>query len=65
MMFCSEMAFRPGSEAFEAIFGQQLSVDTLERLSRAMGRDADEFMEKLSAAGAETDSADGWPTQPL
>jgi hypothetical protein len=52
MMFCSELAFRPGSEAFEAIFGQQLSVDTLEQLSRVMGRDAEGFMEKLSAPTA-------------
>jgi hypothetical protein len=37
MLFCTEHAFRPGANAFETIFGQRLSVDTLERVSRTMG----------------------------
>lgn len=47
VMFCTEEAFRPGAEAFEMIFGQQLSVDTLERISRTMGGEAAEFLYSL------------------
>ena len=65
MMFCTELAFRPGAEAFDTIFGQQLSVDTLEHLSRTMGAEAGEFMETLPAPAADEEgeflvmSADG------
>jgi hypothetical protein len=53
MMFCVEQAFRPAAEAFEAIFRQPLSVDTLERISRTMGAVANEFMDSLTAPPAE------------
>jgi hypothetical protein len=65
MMFCTELAFRPGAEAFDTIFGQQLSVDTLEHLSRTRGAEAGEFMETLPAPAADEEgeflvmSADG------
>lgn len=47
MLFCTEHAFRPGADAFETIFRQRLSVDTLERVSRTMGSVANEFMNSL------------------
>ena len=53
MMFCTEHAFRPGVEAFETIFGQKLSVDTLERLSREMGGEAAEFLQSLPTPAAD------------
>ena len=53
MMFCTEQAFRPGAEAFETIFGQRLSVDTLERLSRSMGEEAAAFLDSLPAPAAD------------
>ena len=47
MLFCTEHAFRPGADAFETIFRQRLSVDTLERVSRTMGTAANDFMNAL------------------
>lgn len=47
MLFCTEHAFRLGADAFETIFRQRLSVDTLERVSRTMGSAANDFMNSL------------------
>ena len=53
MMFCTEEAFLPGAEAFETIFRQKLSVDTLERVSRMMGDEAADFLESLPTPARE------------
>ena len=47
MMFCTEQAFHTACDTFETIFRQRLSVDTLERISRTMGRQACEFIDSL------------------
>ena len=47
MMFCCEHAFHVGADSFETIFRQKLSVDTLERTSRALGKQAAEFLDSL------------------
>lgn len=46
-MFCVEKAFRVGARQYEAVFGQKLSVDVLEDINRAMGEQADRFLDKL------------------
>jgi hypothetical protein len=46
-LFCVEKAFRVGARQFETVFGQKLSVDVLEDISRAMGEQADGFLEQL------------------
>ena len=49
MMLCVEQAFHQARDTFEAMFGQRLSVDTLERVSRSMGTQAADFLSTLSA----------------
>ena len=46
-LFCVEKAFGVGARQFEAVFGQQLSVDVLEDINRAMGEQADRFLDQL------------------
>jgi hypothetical protein len=48
-LFCVEKAFGVGVRQFEAVFAQKLSVDVLEDINRAMGEQADRFLEQLSA----------------
>ncbi|MCA9066786.1 MAG: ISKra4 family transposase, partial [Planctomycetaceae bacterium] len=48
MTFCCEQAFHVGAETFETVFNQKLSVDTLERTSRVLGKQAAEFLDSLS-----------------
>lgn len=48
-LFCVEKAFGVGARQFEAVFGQKLSVDVLEDINRAMGEQADRFLERLPA----------------
>ena len=52
MLFGVEQAFEPTADAFELIFRQRLSVDTLERVSRRMGERAGEFLGTLEAPPA-------------
>ncbi|MCA9066832.1 MAG: hypothetical protein KDA96_27385 [Planctomycetaceae bacterium] len=47
MAFCCEQAFHVAAETFETIFNQKLSVDTLERTSRVLGKQAAKFMDSL------------------
>lgn len=55
-LFCVEKAFGVGARQFETVFGQRLSVDVLENINRAMGEQADAFLDGLSApAAAEED----------
>lgn len=51
-LFCLEQAFEPAADAFERMFRQRLSVDTLERVSLRMGAQAAEFLEGLAAPPA-------------
>jgi hypothetical protein len=51
-LFCIEQAFEPAAEAFARIFGQRLSVDTLERVNQEMGEEAGEFLDGLAAPPA-------------
>ena len=46
-MFCVEKAFGVGARQFEAVFGQRLSVDTLESINRAMGEQAGRYLEQM------------------
>ena len=46
-LFCVEKAFRVGARQFETVFGQRLSVDVLEDINRALGEQADRFLEQL------------------
>lgn len=48
MTFCCEQAFHVAAETFEMIFGQKLSVDTLQRTSRVLGRQAGDFLDSLA-----------------
>lgn len=63
---CVEQAFHQARETFEAMFGQQLSVDTLERVSRRMGAEAGDFLNALPASdSAKEGQFLGRPSQPL
>jgi hypothetical protein len=53
MLLGIEQAFDQAAEAFEAIFRQRLSVDTLERVSRRMGERAGEFLDNLEPPSPE------------
>src|ERR1700687_1371035 len=46
-LFCVEKAFGVGARQFEAVFRQKLSVDVLEGINRAMGEQADRFLDHL------------------
>ena len=46
-LFCIEKAFGVGARQFETVFGQKLSVDVLEDINRAMGRQAERFLDTL------------------
>ena len=52
-MFSIEQAFAPAATAFQRIFGQRLSVDTLERVNQQMGDEAGEFLENLGTPPVE------------
>jgi hypothetical protein len=47
-MFCVEKAFAVGARQFEAVFRQKLSVDVLEDINRAMGEQAEPFLDNLT-----------------
>lgn len=46
-MFCVEKAFGVGARQFETVFGQRLSVDTLESINREMGEQAGRYLEQM------------------
>lgn len=46
-LFCVEKAFGVGARQYEAVFGQKLSVDVLEDINRAIGEQADCFLDQL------------------
>ncbi len=47
-IFCVEKAFAVGARQFKTVFRQDLSVDTLEGINRAMGDQADRFLDTLT-----------------
>lgn len=46
-LFCVEKAFRVGARQLATVFRQRLSVDVLEDVNRAMGEQADRFLDSL------------------
>lgn len=46
-LLCNDESFGPTADTFERVFRQQLSVDSLERVSRSMGPEAGVFMDTL------------------
>jgi hypothetical protein len=46
-LFCVEKAFGVGARQFETVFEQKLSVDVLENINRAMGEQADRYLDQL------------------
>jgi hypothetical protein len=53
MLFAVEQSFAPAADAFATIFRQNLSVDTLEQVSRRMGTRAGEFLDALQPPPAD------------
>jgi hypothetical protein len=49
MLFCCEQSFHGSVAAFAQVFGQTLSVDTLEKISRRMGAEGEVFLQTLEA----------------
>jgi hypothetical protein len=49
MLFCCEQSFHGSVEAFAQVFGQTLSVDTLEKTSRRMATEGENFLQTLPA----------------
>ena len=56
-LFCVEKAFRVGARQFETVFGQELSIDVLEDINRAMGTQADRFLDQLPTPAAAEEGA--------
>lgn len=52
-LFCVEKAFGVGARQFETVFAQKLSVDVLEDINRAMGEQADRFLDQLTPPPAD------------
>jgi hypothetical protein len=48
-LFCIEAAFGQSATNLQRVFGQQLSVDTLESISHSMGADAETYLDTLPA----------------
>jgi hypothetical protein len=46
-LFCVEKAFGVGARQFKTVFEQKLSVDVLENINRAMGDQADRYLDQL------------------
>lgn len=56
-LFCVEKAFGVGARQFETVFAQKLSVDVLEDINRAMGEQADRFLDQLPKPPAKKEGA--------
>jgi hypothetical protein len=56
-LFCVEKAFGVGARQFETVFRQQLSVDVLEDINRAMGAQAEGFLDQLPTPAAAKEGA--------
>ncbi len=51
--FCVDQAFAQAASAMETVFGQKLSVDTLERTNQRIGNQAEPFLDSLPAPPTE------------
>ena len=49
LLFCCEQAFHGSADACSQVFGHQLSVDTLQKVSRRLVERADQFLQTLEA----------------
>src|SRR3984893_16638057 len=56
-LFCVEKAFAVGARQFETVFRQKLSVDVLEDINRALGEQADRFLDQLPTPPAKKEGA--------
>jgi hypothetical protein len=56
-LFCVEKTFRVGARQFDTVFGQKLSVDVREDINRALGEQADRFLDQLPAPPANKEGA--------
>jgi hypothetical protein len=56
-LFCVEKAFAVGARQFGSTFRQKLSVDVLEDINRAMGEQADRFLDALPVPPAAKEGA--------
>lgn len=56
-LFGVEKAFGVGARQFETVFRQQLSVDVVEDINRAMGEQADRFLDHLPTPAAAEEGA--------
>jgi hypothetical protein len=56
-LFCVEKAFAVGARQFETVFRQKLSVDVLEDINRAMGEQAERFLNDLPAPPPDEEGA--------
>lgn len=50
--FCVGEAFAPGRETMARVFGQSVSVETLERINRRVGLQAEAYLDELAAPPA-------------
>lgn len=53
--FCIEQAFGQAANALETVLGQSLSVDTLQRINRQVGEQAQPFLERLPVPDKESE----------
>jgi hypothetical protein len=56
-LFCVEKAFGVGARQFKTVFDQKISVDVLEDINRAMGKQADRFLDQLPKPPAKEEGA--------
>jgi len=49
MLFCCEQAFHGSADACSQVFVHQLSVDTLQKVSRRLAERADQFLQTIEA----------------
>lgn len=54
-LFCVEQAFGPAAEAFQILFRQHVSVNSLERINQRLGDSAESFLDDLPVPPAETE----------
>jgi hypothetical protein len=52
-LFCLEQAFGRGAEHLEKVLGQNASVDSLQRINRRLGKQADLFLNNLPTPSAD------------
>jgi hypothetical protein len=55
--FCIEHAFGKAQQALEKVLGQRVPVETLERINRRVGEEAEAFLDRLPAPPAQEEGA--------